>query len=84
MGRADMAVTIEEGLGALERIIAWAEERRVEQMIHIAVQLADEWDPIDTQVELAQTERTLRIMRAQRALLIRSRAEATAPDLVTQ
>lgn len=79
-----MAVSIEEGLGALERIIARAEERRVEQMIHIAIQLADEWAPIDTQAELAQTERMLRIMRTQRALLIRSRAEATAPDLVAQ
>lgn len=67
-----MTVSIDEGLGAMDRIIARAAERRVEHMIHIAVLLADEKDPTDAQAELARIERLLRIMRTQRTLLIRS------------
>lgn len=70
----------EDGLGALGRIIARAEERRVEQMIHIAVLLADEGDPIETQAELARTERLLRIMRTRRTLLIPA-YPATVPQI---
>ena len=74
-----MTGLLEDGLGALDRIIAGAEERRVEQMIHIAVLLADEGDPTETQAELARTERLLRIMRTQRTLLIRAHP-ATVPQ----
>lgn len=72
LGVALMTGPLEDGLGALNRIIAGAEERRVEQMIHIAVLLADEGDPTETRAELARTERLLRIMRTQRTLLIRT------------
>ena len=65
-----MSVALEEGLAALERIIAAAEERRVDQMIRIAVLLAEEQDPTETQDALRRTERLLRIMRTQRTLLI--------------
>jgi len=65
-----MSVALEEGLAALERIIAAAEERRVDQMIRIAVLLAEEQDPSDVQDALRRTERLLKIMRTQRTLLI--------------
>lgn len=71
-----MTGPLEDGLGALDRIIAGAERRRVEQMIHIAVLLADEGDVTETQAELARTERLLRIMRTQRTLLIRAQPAA--------
>jgi hypothetical protein len=65
-----MRAAWEEGLAAVERIIATAEQRRVEQMIHIAVLLAEEGDAAETQEELRRTERLLKIMRTQRSLLI--------------
>ncbi|WP_156394066.1 hypothetical protein [Methylobacterium sp. Leaf94] len=65
-----MRAALEEGLAALERIIATAEERRVDQMIRIAVLLAEEQDPTDAQDALRRTERLLKIMRTQRTLLI--------------
>lgn len=71
-----MTGPLEDGLGALNRIINQAEERRVEQMIHIAVLLAEEGDSAETQAELARTERLLRIMRTQRTLLIRAQPAA--------
>jgi len=65
-----MRAALEEGLAALERIIAAAEERRIEQMIRIAVLLAEEQDPSDAQEALRRTERLLKIMQTQRILLI--------------
>lgn len=65
-----MRTAFEEWLGALERIVRAAEERRVEQMILIAVLLAEERDPAEAQEELRRTERLLKIMRTQRSLLI--------------
>ena len=65
-----MRAALEEGLAAVERIIAAAEERRIEQMIRIAVLLAEEQDPSDAQEALRRTERLLKIMQTQRILLI--------------
>jgi hypothetical protein len=65
-----MRAALEEGLAALERIIAAAEERRIEQMIRIAVLLAEEQDPSEAQEALRRTERLLKIMQTQRILLI--------------
>ena len=69
-----MRAALEEGLGALERIISTAEARRVDQMIDLAVRLAEEQDPAEAQEELRRTERLLKIMRTQRTLLIGAQA----------
>lgn len=62
----------EDGLGALERIIAKAEERRVDTMIQIAFLEADDMDSTEAHASLAAAEKLLKTMRKQRTLLITS------------
>lgn len=62
----------EDGLGALERIIAKAEERRVDTMIQIAFLEADDLDSTEAHASLAAVEKLLKTMRKQHALLIAS------------
>jgi hypothetical protein len=61
-----MTVSINEGLGALERIIAKAEERRVDTMIHIAFLEADDLNSTEAHADLAAIEKLLKTMRKQR------------------
>lgn len=75
-----MTAAWDEGLGAVERIIATAEARRIEQMLRIAVHLAEDRDAADVEAELGRTERLLKIMRGQRTLLIGARARRPAND----
>ena len=67
-----MIGSAEDGLGALERIIAKAEERRVDTMIQIAFLEADELSSTDAHTDLASIEKLLKTMRKQHALLIAS------------
>lgn len=59
----------EEGLGALERIIAKAEGRRVDTMIQIAFLEADNLNSTEAHADLAAIEKLLKTMRKQRRLL---------------
>ena len=63
---------MEEGLGALERIIGKAQERRVNAMIQIAFLEADGMSLTEAHAELADTEKLLKTMRRQRTLLVAS------------
>ncbi|MGU3363072.1 hypothetical protein ACLBWX_22435 [Methylobacterium sp. M6A4_1b] len=67
-----MAATVEDGLNALERIIAKAEVRRVDTMIHIAFLEADDLNSIEAHADLATIEKLLKTMRKQRLLLAAS------------
>jgi hypothetical protein len=69
---AGMIGSMVEGLGALERIIAKAQEQRVNTMIHIAFLEADDVNSTEAHAELADIEKLLKIMRRQRTLLIAS------------
>jgi len=62
----------EDGLGALERIIAKAEERRVNTMIQIAFLEADDLNSAEAHTDLGAVERLLKTMRKQRSLLATS------------
>lgn len=62
----------EDGLGALERIIAKAEERRVNTMIQIAFLEADDLNSAEAHTDLGAVERLLKTMRKQRSLLAAS------------
>jgi hypothetical protein len=77
-----MNVAIEDGLGALERIIAKAEERRVDTMIQIAFLEADDLSSTEAHTDLAAVEKLLKTMRKQRHLLVASvqRDEAVLQD----
>ena len=50
-------------LAALDRLIAVLEERRVEQMLHIAFLMADEADTTEAEAELREIEAALARMR---------------------
>lgn len=67
-----MGVTVEDGLGALERIIAKAEERRVDTTIQIAFLEADDLNSTEAHTDLAAIEKLLKTMRKQRRLLAAS------------
>ena len=67
-----MTVSINEGLGALERIITKAEERRVDTMIQIAFLEADDLNSTEAHTDLAAIEKLLKTMRKQRRLLAAS------------
>jgi hypothetical protein len=77
-----MSVAIEDGLCALERIIAKAEERRVDTMIQIAFLEADDLNSTEAHTDLAAIEKLLKTMRKQRRLLAASvqRDEAVLQD----
>jgi hypothetical protein len=62
----------EDGLGALERIIAKAEERRVDTMVQIAFLEADDLNSTEAHTDLAAFEKLLKTMRKQRRLLAAS------------
>jgi hypothetical protein len=76
-----MVGLVEDGLGALERIIAKAEERRVDTMIHIAFLEADDLDSTEAHTDLVGIEKLLKTMRRQRSLLA---ASARSNDGATQ
>jgi hypothetical protein len=67
-----MVVSVEDGLGALERIIAKAQVRRVDTMVHIAFLEADNVRSVEAHAELADIEKLLKTMRRQHNLLIAS------------
>jgi hypothetical protein len=67
-----MIGSMEEGLGALERIIGKAQERRVNTMIQIAFLEADDLCSTEAHIELADIEKLLKTMQKQRTLLIAS------------
>ena len=67
-----MTVSINEGLSALERIIAKAEERRVDSMLQIAFLEADDLNSTEAHADLAAIEKLLKTMRKQRRLLTAS------------
>lgn len=67
-----MAPLIEEGLGAFDRLITRAQERRVQLMIHIAFLEADELSSTEAHTELANIENLLKTMQRQRTLLVAS------------
>ena len=69
---AEMIGSMEEGLGALERIIGKAQERRVNTMIHIAFLEADDMNSAEAHAELADIEKLLKTMQRQRTLLAAS------------
>ena len=52
---------------SLKDLIAQAEERRVEQMLHIAFLMAEDADPSEAEDRLRQIEALLVTMRLQRA-----------------
>lgn len=62
----------EDGLDALERIIAKAEERRVNTMIQIAFLEADDLNSTAAHTDLGAVEKLLKTMRKQRSLLAAS------------
>lgn len=62
----------EDGLGALERIIAKAEVRRVDTTIQIAFLEADDLNSTEAHADLAAIEKLLKSMRKQRRLLAAS------------
>ena len=64
-----MIKVAEDGLGALERIIAKAEARRVDTMIQIAFLEADDLNSTEAHADLAAIEKLLKTMRKQRRLL---------------
>ena len=67
-----MDFLVEEGLGAFDRLINQAQERRVDLIIHIAFLEADEASSTEAHTELADIEKLLKTMRRQRALLVAS------------
>ena len=67
-----MVESVEEGLGAFERIIAKAQEQRINTMIHIAFLEADDMSSTEAHAELADTEKLLKTMQKQRTLLVTS------------
>jgi hypothetical protein len=69
---AAMIGAMEEGLGALDRIIGKAQERRVNTMIHIAFLEADDLSSAEAHAELADIEKLLKTMQRQRTLLTAS------------
>ncbi|GJD93317.1 hypothetical protein [Methylobacterium iners] len=56
-------------LAGLDRLIRETEERRVEQMLHIAFLMADEADTTESEESLRQIEALLARMRVQRVML---------------
>ena len=62
----------EDGLAALERIIAKAEARRVDTTIQIAFLEADDLNSTEAHSDLAAIEKLLKSMRKQRRLLAAS------------
>jgi len=76
-----MTELAEDGLGALDRIIAKAEERRVDTMIQIAFLEADDLDSTEAHASLAATEKLLKTMCKQRSLLIASLHRNAASSL---
>lgn len=62
----------EDGLSALERIIAKADERRVDTMIEIAFLEADDLNSTEAHADLAAVEKLLKTMRKQHSLLAAS------------
>lgn len=67
-----MAWSLEDGLCALKRIIARAEEQRVNTIIRIAFLEADEVSSAEAQAELLAVEKLLKTMRRQHSLLVAS------------
>ena len=78
---SDMVVSAEDGLGALERIIAKAEVQRVDKILDIAFLEADDVSSVDAHAELDDIEKLLRTMRKQRTLLIVSALGKGTPFL---
>ncbi|MCJ2032754.1 hypothetical protein [Methylobacterium sp. J-068] len=70
----------EDGLGALERIIAKGEARRVDTMIQIAFLEADDLNSTEAHADLAAIEKLLRTMRKQQHLLMASACYNTATE----
>lgn len=62
-----MSDTAEDRLATLNRLMGEVEDRRVEQMLHIATVLAEDEDPTEAKDGLRQIEELLAYMRAQRA-----------------
>lgn len=54
-------------IASLDDLIAQAEERRIEQMLHIAFLMAEDADPTEAEDKLRQIEALLVTMRLQRA-----------------
>jgi hypothetical protein len=76
-----MAGLAEDGVGALERIVAKAEERRIDMMIQIAFLEADDLNSTGVHTDLAAIEKLLKTMRRQRTLLKASLHRNEEPSL---
>lgn len=60
--------TIEDRLANLDLLIGETEERRIEQMLHIAFLMAGDEDTIEAEDRLQQIEMLLAKMRVQRIM----------------
>lgn len=75
-----MKEVMENFWATLDHLITEAEERRVEQMLHIATVLAEDKDATEAEEGLRQIENLLMRMRAHRAAKPSQRSEVFAAN----